>query len=396
MGCHKLITIQNMRCAIASLIVLVVSAIGLEVGSTQNEKDLTELISLNQGRQAVGGRTELTLSEDDADDESGTDDAEDGSEIAKYMPSFDYVLFGYDIFYGNPSGTSGVDPGLRRAIFRANYSDNKFTSDLRFIEESFIEITGVESYQKWLGTRARVESGIPFLAKFSASTDYKEVEKKTENEGTIYIVVEVIFSVYTADIKPYTYPEFTEDFISDVDTLTEDYDEKIYQDFINNYGTHYITGAQFGARYGQQSSISKESWSEMQSKGINIEAAASFSGKFIRRKALTTDEEQQAMTFMKAIQQQKIYSFGPTPPADNESDTDWMMDEAWMKLVTKDPQPIQIKLSSLDQLNGLKAYLELNNKGKVLDNLKKSLSSYCSRLEKKGIVSSCEAPSKSS
>merc|ERR1711990_487328 len=309
---------------------------------------------------------------EDADADDSEDEADDGTGTGKNMPNLDYVLAGYDIFYGNPSSMSGVDPGFRHAIFRANYSDNKSIGDKKYkvpngmdilsdvsSKKGTTTITGTESYQDWLGRKASIGYGHetkPFAAKFSASTDYKEVEKHIESEGTIYTVPEVEFSVYTTDINNYEYPEFTEDFIAGVDALTEEYDEKIYQNFINNYGTHFIKRATLGARYGQLQSS-------------------------------------------KATEPVKKYSIGPPPPAYNESDTAWMDnawmlmdDDAWVELVTAGPQLIDFKLASLDQLPGLKAYLEVNNKGKVLDNLNKSLGSYSSLLEKKGVVSSCEAP----
>ena len=39
------------------------------------------------------------------------------------MPSIDYVLKGYDVFYGNPMNTNAKpDPGFRDKIFKAIYT----------------------------------------------------------------------------------------------------------------------------------------------------------------------------------------------------------------------------------------------------------------------------------
>ena len=47
--------------------------------------------------------------------------------------------------------------------------------------------------------------------------------------------------------------------------------------FINNYGTHYISSATIGSLYGEQSLISRESYFEMVTKGIDFELYAAFS-----------------------------------------------------------------------------------------------------------------------
>ena len=47
--------------------------------------------------------------------------------------------------------------------------------------------------------------------------------------------------------------------------------------FINNYGTHYISSATIGSLYGEQSLISRESYFEMITKGIDVELYAGFS-----------------------------------------------------------------------------------------------------------------------
>ena len=47
--------------------------------------------------------------------------------------------------------------------------------------------------------------------------------------------------------------------------------------FINNYGTHYISSATIGSLYGEQSLLSRESYFEMVTKGIDVELYAGFS-----------------------------------------------------------------------------------------------------------------------
>ena len=59
------------------------------------------------------------------------------------------------------------------------------------------------------------------------------------------------------------------------------YDVEKYRHFINTFGTHYIKEANMGALYGQQSTISSESWGRMVNQDLDISASASAAGKII-------------------------------------------------------------------------------------------------------------------
>jgi len=334
-------------------------------------------------------------------EEGHEDDANDV--IGKYMPDIDYALKGYDIFFGNPHASDAdTDPGFRAAIFKVDYSDNNISGDKRFnipngmeiikcnhnckIDMSTTMIKGTKSYQKTLEAKASVTGSVPVLASFSASADYKEIKKHIEEEHYLYTSTEVTCCVYVATIKPYKQPEFTDDFKSGVNTLKEEYNEKTYDNFIKAYGTHYIKKAHLGAVYGQQSSISKSKWSDLERTEIDIKAAANYNGRFnLNVEGGTKKETELAKTFENAVEKHKKYFFGQKPPKDGNVST-------WINMVKAEPQPIKLELASLDTLEGLKEYLEEKKKPKVLDNLKDSLKSYCSRLKEERIVSSCEAP----
>ena len=98
---------------------------------------------------------------------------------------------------------------------------------------------------------------------------------------------------------------------------------------------------------------------------------------------MTTDERKKAQYFMKECKTQKLYSTGKAPPEDGKSIT-------WMKSVISSPEPLTIKLESLDNLDPLKKYLK--SKPEVLTNLKTALNEYCEDLKSVGAVSSCKKP----
>ena len=61
-----------------------------------------------------------------------------------------------------------------------------------------------------------------------------------------------------------------------------------------------------------------------------------------------------------------------------------------MSSVIDSPQPLTIKLGSLDELSPLQKYLE--KKPEVSTNIKKALHEYCEKLKSEGAVSSCKKP----
>ena len=50
------------------------------------------------------------------------------------MNNIDYVLKGYDIYFGNPKtlGANTIDPGFRAPIFKATYIKQQETGDRRY------------------------------------------------------------------------------------------------------------------------------------------------------------------------------------------------------------------------------------------------------------------------
>ena len=62
-------------------------------------------------------------------------------------------------------------------------------------------------------------------------------------------------------------------------TYHKNYTVEKYRQFINTFGTHYIKEANMGALYGQQSTISAESWGRMVNQDLDISASASASGE---------------------------------------------------------------------------------------------------------------------
>lgn len=115
------------------------------------------------------------------------------------MTNIGYISLGYDIYFGNPHNTrAGSDPGFRQAIFAQNYNTKQTTEDKRysipdgtnFIEDvgcrldfESLTIKGDHAYTKDLEEDVSVQGTFKglFEAKFSASSDYKEVRDMSSN-----------------------------------------------------------------------------------------------------------------------------------------------------------------------------------------------------------------------
>ena len=115
------------------------------------------------------------------------------------MNNIGYVLSGYDIYYGNPVPTSGlnlVDPGFRGQIFNAEYN-GETTADNRYCTPDGLSILscdgncafsfdteiikGTHSYFNKLteGTGFDLNA---FGAAFGASQDYEQVKMTIQHE----------------------------------------------------------------------------------------------------------------------------------------------------------------------------------------------------------------------
>ena len=57
------------------------------------------------------------------------------------MPNIDYVLYGYNVLYGNPLATGGTtDPGFASQIFKADYTGGLTSGDKRFLIPNGISV----------------------------------------------------------------------------------------------------------------------------------------------------------------------------------------------------------------------------------------------------------------
>lgn len=107
-----------------------------------------------------------------------------------------------------------------------------------------------------------------------------------------------------------------------------------------------------------------------------------FTGLFSIDASLTTDiEKKKAKEFQKECSSQTLYTTGEKPPTDGKPET-------WYSKAVQDPEPLSLRLASIDTLGPLKKLVGST----IVANIQRALKDYCLQLKSEGIVSRCAPP----
>ena len=138
-----------------------------------------------------------------------------------------------------------------------------------------------------------------------------------------------------------------------------------------------------GALFGEQTMISRESYTTMVGDGFNIDIAAGFSATAaVDPDHSTIDYNVTASEiFKKYAKEQLLYSRGAPPPIDGDSLT-------WMAETFEEPYPYSLTIKPIDSLP-IEEYVSTA----VLNNLRIALAEYCPYLKEQGKLFSCDIPS---
>ena len=115
-------------------------------------------------------------------------------------------------------------------------------------------MAGNHSYTDNLNIHAGVELNL-FGATFGASTDYHYITEKTESNSNFFTQTMASCCAYTGEVMRFAPPPYSRNFEGGLRYLTEEYDEEIYLEFIDAFGTHYVKHADMGSLFGQQVEI---------------------------------------------------------------------------------------------------------------------------------------------
>ena len=185
-------------------------------------------------------------------------------------------------------------------------------------------------------------------------------------------------------------PPFDPGFISKAKTLADPRkitDEAIVE-FIEYFGTHFLTEVTYGAKFVQHHKISQSTYESLKENSINVEAQASYSGLFSVGGGLSLDEGQKkvASNFAKKVET-TTYTVGSTPPSNGDAMT-------WAASVDQNPLPMLYALATIDILFTEPFIRNLPsgfNYNVTRQKLKNASQLYCQEAKKKGLVHSCKA-----
>ena len=249
------------------------------------------------------------------------------TDLPPRFPNIGYVGSTYDIFKGNPHSTTGLDPGFTlQNLCRFSYKNNVTTADGRYSIPDNTQATSssacnfdfsskttdsVSSYYNSLKMDVKADfSG--WGASFSASSDYKEVHENTVSHKYRYVSSHATCEAYVASVQINTvslnpaFKKAVQNLPSKTTTLID------YMDFTQHWGTHVVTTLTMGGRYGVQSSVTNDDYTTMASTGLDIKAAAKYSGIVsLNANAATSSQKEQAEQFESHRTDYQIYLVNP-------------------------------------------------------------------------------------
>ena len=287
------------------------------------------------------------------------------------FPNVGYLGSTYNIFKGNPESTKGLDPGFTlRNVYVLTYEQGQETGDHRYSIPDFTNITqsgtcnfnfdstttqNTASYTKSLQVHVDVDfSG--WGASFSASADYNDIHSGASSSQKIFVSSHATCEAYIAYIISLDRPAPVEStpsidpgFTNDVYYLPVQEDNDTYFNFIEKWGTHYAYSLRMGGRYGVRSTFLSSDYTDMAASGLDISAAAGYSGMFSINANLTTNIQQnQSEQYEQHRSDYQVYQIGGTPVVSqvNESDPSFQ----WAQTVKDNPLPIRYTLQTLSSI----------------------------------------------
>lgn len=298
---------------------------------------------------------------------------------------------GYDVFKGNPHSTGKFDSGFKLdQIFSLTYEDGNTTPDGEHLVPDHVSannqpscsfsfsaqtITEVSSYSESLSLDASVE-GEGWGASFSASVGYKSAKETTSSHEYRLYSSKAKCTAYAASIR-YKHAKLSESFKETVEDLpTDTTGESEYRDLIDFYGTHFVRYVEMGGRYGYRSEMSNTKAMELSSQGINVKAAAGYSGIVSVHGSVTTDsQKEQAKEFDEARESVEQFFVGGGPP-DDETWNEYK----WASSVAENPLPISYKLVPIESLLTSEYFPENDQINLKRQMLSHAMTEYCKQI----------------
>ena len=314
------------------------------------------------------------------------------TDLPPRFPNIGYVGSTYNILKGNPRSTKGLDPGFTlRTLYEYSYSNENTTVDGTYLIPDYTQATTSTtcSFQFSTETNQKIDTYFNSLkidanadfsgwgASFSASADYNEVHESSTTHESTYVSSHAACEAYITSVQLEA-AALNPAFVETVYYLPyESADNTKYMDFIQNWGTHVAIQLTMGGRYGVQSTITSQDYTNMVSTGLDIKAAAKYSGLIsLNANVGTTVEQEQAQQFNSFRKDYQIYQIGGKPPLD-ESESPF----EWAKTVKENPLPLKYNLLPLTNFLTSRYFPDDEYISQKQINLQDTFVKYCQSLD---------------
>ena len=314
------------------------------------------------------------------------------TDLPPRFPNIGYVGSTYNIFKGNPRSTKGLDPGFTlRTLYEYTYNNENTTVDGTYLIPDHTQATTSTtcSFQFSSETNQEIDSYFNSLkidanadfsgwgASFSASADYKEVHESSTTRESTYTSSHAVCEAYITSVQLEA-AALNPAFVDSVGNLPlQSQDSTDYQDFIQNWGTHVAIQMTMGGRYGIESTITTQDYSSMVSTGLDIKAAATYSGLIsLNANVGTSEQKEQAQKFNSFRKDYQIYQIGGKPPLD-ESESPFN----WAKTVKENPLPLRYNLLPITHFLTSRFFPDDENISQKQTNLQNTFLEYCQTLD---------------
>ena len=286
------------------------------------------------------------------------------------------------------------------AIFKADYVNGKSNGDCRYLlpkgimavpdvscDVSFKSdiVKSKADFHKSLSASANIKGG-GFGFEFSASASYQKSSSEMSSGEYVYIISKAQCTSYFSRIDFANPPPFDDGFLESAKELIEpDSTSKELTDFLDIYGTHFVSEITFGSSYTQEHKMSSEKFAEKNDEKFSVEVQAGYSGAFSVGGGFSLDSEQQqaASNFAKSVETTTV-TVGSAPPSNGDAMT-------WASVSKENPVPIKYGLRPIADLFTAKFHKNGGiDHAAIRRKLRNASQKSCQALESQGESVSCE------